>query len=333
MIRFLDRPVLQFGLAMATVMALPLSMRSGILASEILIYGLAVAACNLLLGYTGLLSFGQGIFFGIGSYVAGLSLVRVGLPAPVMLFLALVAGALVAAGVGWVSIRRQGVYFVMLTLSFSQMFYFLAYTFSGITGGDNGLLDVPRPILAGVRLSNPWTYYALVAVLFLVLFAVLQRVALSIFGRTLLAIRDNEGRAAAIGYPVRSFKVAAFAISGAVTAFAGALHAVLIGIAPLSNIDYHTSETLLIMTIIGGTANLFASLLGAGAYLLAADALSTIWPRWLLLLGLLLVVITLFMQRGLWGLVEGAVRLTAGEHPPDDPAPDRPVVLAEKVDR
>ncbi len=89
---------------------------------------------------------------------------------------------------------------------------------------------------------------------------------------------------------MRAFKVAAFAISGAVTAFAGALHAMLIGVAPLSNIDYHTSETLLIMTIIGGSANLFASLLGPGAYLLAADTLSAIWPRWLLLLGLLLIV-------------------------------------------
>lgn len=333
MIRLLDRPLLQFGLAVATVLALPLLMRSGTLASEILIYGLAVAACNLLLGYTGLLSFGQGIFFGVGSYVAGLALVRAGLPAPAALLLALVAGALVAAGVGWVSIRRQGVYFVMLTLAFSQMFYFLAYTFSGITGGDNGLLDVPRPILAGTRLSDPWAYYAFVAVLFLMLFAILQRVALSTFGRTLLAIRDNEARAGAIGYPVRSFKVAVFAISGAVTAFAGALHAMLIGVAPLSNIEYHTSETLLIMTIIGGSANLFASLLGAGAYLLAADALSAIWPRWLLLLGLLLIVVTLFMQRGLWGVIERAVGLVTREPPPEDPAPDRPAVLAEEAGR
>jgi len=223
--------------------------------------------------------------------------------------------------VGWVSIRRQGVYFVMLTLAFSQMFYFLAYTFSGITGGDNGLLDIPRPRLAGTVLSDPWTYYAFVAVLFLALFAALQRVALSTFGRTLLAIRDNEGRAGAIGYPVRAFKVAAFAISGAVTAFAGALHAMLIGVAPLSNIDYHTSETLLIMTIIGGAANLFASLLGAGAYLLAADALSAIWPRWLLLLGLLLIVITLFLQRGLWGLIEHAVALVTRAPPPEGGLP------------
>jgi branched-chain amino acid transport system permease protein len=329
MIRFLDRPLLHFGLAAATVLALPLLLRSGTLASEILLYALAVAACNLLLGYTGLLSFGQGIFFGLGSYVAGLLLLRTPLPVPAMLMVALVTGAATAAAVGWLSIRRQGVYFVMLTLAFSQMFYFLAYTFSGLTGGDNGLLDVPRPSLAGAALSNPWSYYAYVAVLFLGLFAALQRVALSTFGRTLLAIRDNEARASAIGFPVRAFKVAAFAISGAVTAVAGALHAMLIGVAPLSNIEYHTSETLLIMTIIGGSANLFASVLGAAAYLVAGDLLSAIWPRWLLLLGLILIVIALFLQRGLWGLIERAAALVSRTPIPEDTAPDRPAVPVE----
>ncbi|KMO40410.1 ABC transporter permease [Methylobacterium variabile] len=317
MTRLLERPLVHFGLAAATALVLPLVLRSGTLASEILIYGLAAAACNLLLGYTGLLSFGQGIFFGLGSYAAGLLLLRAGWPAVAMLPAVALVGAATAAGVGWLSIRRQGVYFVMLTLAFSQLFYFLSYTFSDLTGGDNGLLNVPRPRLGGQALADPWAYYAFVAVLFLALFAALQRVALSTFGRTLLAIRDNEARASAIGFPVRAFKVAAFAISGAVTALAGALHAMLIGVAPLSNIEYHTSETLLIMTIIGGAGNLFASVLGAAFYLVAGDLLSAIWPRWLLLLGALLVAIALFMQRGLWGLIERAAARLAREPRPD----------------
>jgi branched-chain amino acid transport system permease protein len=311
MTRLLERPLVHFGLAAATVLALPLLLRSGTLASEILIYGLAAAACNLLLGYTGLLSFGQGIFFGLGSYAAGLLLLRADWPAAAMLPAVALVGASAATAVGWLSIRRQGVYFVMLTLAFSQLFYFLAYTFSNLTGGDNGLLNVPRPQIGTRALADPWAYYGFVAVLFLALFAALQRVALSTFGRTLLAIRDNEARASAIGFPVRAFKVAAFAISGAVTALAGALHAMLIGVAPLSNIEYHASETLLIMTIIGGSANLFASVLGAAFYLVAGDLLSAIWPRWLLLLGALLVAIALFMQRGLWGLIERAAILFA----------------------
>lgn len=299
----LDKPVVQFGLAALTVAVLPLFLSSGILATEILIFAMVVAACNLLLGYTGLLSFGQGIFFGIGTYVAGICLTRWQVPVPLVLAGAAILGALVAALVGWLSIRRQGVYFVMLTLAFSQLFYFMAYTFSGLTGGDNGLLGVPRPSMGGAALNGPWSYYIYVAVCFLAIFAVLVMVTQSTFGRTLIAIRENEGRAAAIGFPTRLFKIEAFAISGAVTAFGGALHAMLIGVAPLSNIEYHTSELILIMTIIGGSSSLFGSVLGAGFYLLLADTLSTVWPRWLLLLGLVLVTVALFLQRGLWGLV------------------------------
>lgn len=306
-----DKPLVQFALAVLVALALPLFLKSGILASEILIFAIVVAACNLLLGYTGLLSFGQGIFFGLGTYAAGIGLTRFGLTTPVVLAGATVLGAVVAAGVGWLSIRRQGVYFVMLTLAFSQLFYFLAYTFSSVTGGDNGLLDVPRPTI-GVVLNSPWAYYAFVAVCFVVVFGLLIIVAQSTFGRTLLAIRENEARATAIGFPTKLFKTQAFAISGAVTAFGGALHAMLIGVAPLSNIEYHTSEQILIMTIIGGTSSLFGSVLGAGFFLLLADALSGIWPRWLLLLGLCLIVVALFMQRGLWGLVERASALLTG---------------------
>lgn len=299
----INKPIVQFMLALATVFVLPLFLKSGILASEILIYALITVACNLLVGYTGLLSFGQGIFFGTGSYVAGVFLTRYGIPVWLMLGIACIFGAVIATVVGWLSIRRHGVYFVMLTLAFAQFFYFLAYTFADITGGDNGLMDVPRPVI-GQALNSPWSYYVFVAISFLVIFAMMLRTTQSTFGRTLIAVRDNQERAAAIGFPVKAFKTAAFAISGAVTAYAGAMHAMLIGVAPLSNIEYHASEMILVMTIIGGSSSLFASVLGASAYLLLADWLSQIWPRWLLLLGAALVVVALFMQRGLWGLVE-----------------------------
>ncbi|QFG37805.1 branched-chain amino acid ABC transporter permease [Paracoccus pantotrophus] len=317
----LDKPYAQLALALLTVLVLPLFLKSGILATEILIFAMVVAACNLLLGYTGLLSFGQGIFFGIGTYVAGICLTRWQVPVPLVLAGAAVLGAATATLVGWLSIRRQGVYFVMLTLAFSQLFYFVAYTFSGVTGGDNGLLGVPRPSVGGTVLNAPWSYYTFVAICFVAVFAVLVMVTQSTFGRTLLAIRENEGRAAAIGFPTRLFKIEAFAISGAVTAFGGALHAMLIGVAPLSNIEYHTSELILIMTIIGGSSSLFGSVLGAGFYLLLADALSTVWPRWLLLLGLVLVTVALFLQRGLWGLVERGYDLVfRRERAPETPA-------------
>ena len=293
-------------LAIAVVLVMPLTMQSGSLASEVLIFGLAAMGCNLLLGYTGLLSFGQGIFFGLGSYTIALTLTRWPLPMPLALAAAVAMGALGAAIVGWVAIRQRGTYFVMLTLAFAQMFYFLAYSFPGLTGGDNGLLDIPRPsiAMAGLTLwplASPWQYYSFVAVVFLMAFWLLQKASNSIFGRTLLAVRDNEERAGAIGYNLRLLKLQAFVISGAVTGLAGALHAMMTGIAPLSNAEYHTSEMILVMTIIGGTGNLFASLLGSAFYALMADWLSTLWPRWLMLLGVILILVVIFMRGGLWG--------------------------------
>ena len=301
----------QLLMAIAVVLVMPLFMSSGLLASEVLIFAMAVLGCNLLLGFTGLLSFGQGIFFGMGSYALGVMLVRYQLPLLPTLAIAIAVGVISAVFVGWFAIRQRSVYFVLLTLAFSQMFYFLAYTLTDITGGDNGLLDVPRPPLTvlGIELmeiTSPWQFYSFVAICFVVVFWLLQRVTTSMFGRTLLAIRDNEVRAAAVGYNVRGFKLAVFAISGGVTALAGALLAMMAGIAPLSSIEYHTSEIILVMTIIGGTSNLFASLLGAGFYVLSADWLSSIWPRWLMLLGVLLMLISLYMQQGLWGVLEKA---------------------------
>lgn len=305
-------------LALAIVLAMPLTMQSGSLASEVLIYGLAAMGCNLLLGYTGLLSFGQGIFFGLGSYTIALTLTRWPLPMPVALALAVAMGALGAAIVGWIAIRQRGTYFVMLTLAFAQMFYFLAYSMPSITGGDNGLMDIPRPSLAmgGLTLwplTSPWQYYGFVAAVFLVAFWLLQKVSASMFGRTLLAVRDNEERAGAIGYNLRLLKLQAFVISGAVTGLAGALHAMMTGIAPLANAEYHTSEMILVMTVIGGTGNLLASLLGSAFYLLLGDWLSTLWPRWLLILGVVLIVVSLGMQRGLWGLGESTWNLLRGK--------------------
>ena len=295
--------------ALLVVVAMPLLMQSGSLASEVLIFALAAMGCNLLLGFTGLLSFGQGIFFGLGSYTIALMLTRWPVPMPVALLLAIGVGALGAAIVGWVAIRQRGTYFVMLTLAFAQMFYFIAYTSTDLTGGDNGLMDIPRPNLSFMGLEfwtlvTPWQFYSFVSVIFLVSFWLLLKVSRSTFGRTLLAVRDNEERAAAIGYNLRLLKLQAFVISGAVTGLAGALHAMMTGLAPLSNAEFHTSEMILVMTVIGGTGNLFASLLGSAFYLLVADWLSQLWPRWLLLLGLALMAVSLWMQSGLWGLCE-----------------------------
>lgn len=312
MIGFLKSKGIFGGVTLAVVAILvlmPLVLPSATLASEILIFAMAALACNLLLGYGGLLSFGQGLFFGAGSYLAALAMIHGGVGMIPALLLAAAAGAAIATCVGWLSIRRTGIYFVMLTLAFSQMGYFLAYTLSKWTGGDNGLLDVPRPNLSlfGLQiadLSGAGAYYVFVAVLFFAVFVGARRVIDSPFGSTLMAIRENETRTAAIGFDTRHFKMLAFTLSGAVTAVAGALYAMLINYVPLDNIAMAMSENIVIMTIIGGTGSLLGPLLGAGALVVLGDVLSAIWPRWQLLLGLGLILIVIFLRGGLWGGVE-----------------------------
>lgn len=300
-------------IALVLIVLMPFLLPSITLATEILIFALAALACNLLLGYTGLLSFGQGIFFGGGAYSASLVMIHLDFGLISALMTAVLIGALLALIVGALSIRRAGIYFVMLTLAFTQMAYFLAYTFSDWTGGDNGLLDVPRPALAlfGITISelkSSESFYIFVAVVFALIFVFARRIIHSPFGTTLVAIRENENRSSAVGFSTNHFKLIAFVISGAITGLAGALYAMLLNFAPLSNIDLVMSENILIMTIIGGTSSLLGSLLGAGAIILLGDLLSSIWPRWMMILGATLIAVVLFLPGGLWG---GAVLLVS----------------------
>ena len=299
--------------ALIAVIVMPMVLPSTTLATEILIFALAALGCNLLLGYTGLLSFGQGIFFGGGAYAASLSMIHLNFGLLSALLCAMIVGALLAALVGALAIRRTGIYFVMLTLAFSQMAYFLAYTLSDWTGGDNGLLDVPRPAVEifGIHLADltsSQAFYGFVAALFMLIFIFARRVIHSPFGSTLVAIRENEGRASAIGFSTSHFKLLAFVISGAITGIAGALYAMLLNFAPLSNIELMMSENILIMTIIGGTGSLLGSLLGAGTIVMLGDILSSIWPRWMIILGIALIAVVLFMPAGLWGGIESLMK-------------------------
>jgi branched-chain amino acid transport system permease protein len=294
-----------------TLLLLPLILPSLTLATEILIFALAAMACNLLLGYGGLLSFGQGIFFGGGAYLAAIAMIHAHAGFLTALLLAACSGAIIAALVGALAIRRTGIYFVMLTLAFNQTAYFIAYTLDGWTGGDNGLLDVPRPPLTIlgytlVDFSAPSAYYGFVAILFLLIFISVRRVIASPFGSTLIAIRENEARADAVGYNIRHFKIVAFAISGAITSVAGALYAMLLNFAPLENIQM--SESILTMAVIGGTGSLLGSLLGAGSWVLLSDVLVEIWPRWQILMGVALIFVVLFLRGGLWGGIEPLVK-------------------------
>jgi branched-chain amino acid transport system permease protein len=294
------------------LLVLPITLPSPTLATEILIFAMAALACNLLLGYGGLLSFGQSIFFGAGAYISSIVMIHANAGILTALLLAFCSGALIAALVGALAIRRKGIYFVMLTLAFCQTAYFIAYTLEDWTGGDNGLLDVPRPplTLLGATLSDlggALSYYTFVAVFFFLIFVAVKRVITSPFGSVLIAIRENEDRADAIGYNTRHFKIMAFAISGAITALAGGLYAMLLNFAPLENIQLSMSQHIVIMTVIGGTGSLLGSLLGAGAWVILSDILANIWPRWLILMGGSLILVVLFLRSGIYGGLESVI--------------------------
>lgn len=294
----------------AALVVLPFVLPTITLASEVVVFAVGTLSCAFLLGTVGLLSFGQGLFFGIGAYVSAVLLKDHGMETLPAVIAGCLAAALGAALVAMLAVRRYGVYFVMLTLAFAQMGYFAMLALKTLTGGENGLIGVPRPpLLGGIGLlQSPEAIYAFLAVLAFAAYLLAQRVAASPFGSVLRAIRQNEARAEAIGYGVYRFKVAAFAFAGLLAGLAGAMHTVFLGFAPPNVIELGMSERLLVMTIIGGTSAPGAAFLGAGFYVVMADWLSTLWPRWLMLVGFLVIGIVLFMRDGLWGGASAGLR-------------------------
>lgn len=296
-------PDVSTGVIAAALVALPFVLPSVTLASEVVVFAVGALSCTFLLGMVGLLSFGQGLFFGIGAYASAVLLKDHGIAT-----LPAVAAAACASGIGagllaLLAVRRQGVYFVMLTLAFAQMGYFAMLALKDLTGGENGLTGVPRPPLIGGlgTLPGPEAVYAFLAVFAFAVYLLVQRIGASPFGSVLRAIRQNEARAEALGYDVRRFKIAAFAMAGLLAGLAGAMHTVFLGFAPPNVIDLEMSERLVIMAIIGGTGAPGAAFIGAGFYVVMADWLSALWPRWLMLIGFLLIAIVLFVRGGLWG--------------------------------
>ncbi len=292
--------------------ALPFFVSSPTLAGSVLIYAVAAMACNLLLGYGGLLSFCQGAFFGLGGYLYGWVLLRAHLGVATALGLALLGCGLIAGVIGAVAIRRKGLYFVMLTLAFAQLFYFIAYSLPALTGGDNGMEGLPRlttllPFVSRLPIDDSHALYILIAIVFIAAYGLLLRVIDSPFGSVLIGIRENEHRVGPLGYNVRHYKTLAFVLSGALTGLAGAVDGMLLGMVPLSNIDIGTSQTILIAAILGGSGSLSGSVFGAAALVVASDFLSDLWPRWQMVLGVLLVLLVIFAPDGLSGLWRSVV--------------------------
>jgi branched-chain amino acid transport system permease protein len=284
-------------LILASIVLLPFIVRPAI-ASEIWIFAIFGLGLNLLLGYTGLLSFGQSTFFGSAAYVAGWLLKHYGINVFFALGIGVGVGALSALVVGYLCVQRSGLYFIMLTFALNQLFYFIAYQWTSVTGGEDGMPGVPRPEFLGVDFKNPLNYYAFVSVVFLFFLYLMKRIVESPLGKILVAIRENEVRAAAVGYNVPRLKLLAFVVGGAFSGAAGVLYAMLFGIVPLESIGFVTSGNVVFATLIGGSGSLYGPIIGSFVFIWLSESVSTLWARWPLLLGLAFVMVVMFFRGG-----------------------------------
>ncbi len=277
---------------------------------KLLCFGLFAAAFNLLLGYTGLLSFGHAAFFGGAAYVTGHLVKNVGLTPEV----GVLAGTLFAGLLGWavgsLAIRRQGIYFAMVTLALAQIVYFVALKLP-FTGGEDGLQGIPRGLLFGLIDLNrvttvggnplPLSLYYFIFALFCLGFWVIHRAIHSPFGQVLKAIRENEARAISLGYKVERFKLMAFVLSSALAGLAGSMKCLVFQLASLTDVNWHTSGEVVLMTLLGGVGTVLGPPAGAFTVVTLQSKLTMVGPWITVIIGGIFVVCVLLFRRGFIG--------------------------------
>lgn len=286
------------------------------LASRIVIYGLAAASLDLILGFGGMVSFGHAAFFGTGGYVVGILFVHgfegsevLGLfPGSDNAFLvwplAMLVAGLLAFVIGAISLRTGGVYFIMITLAFAQMLYFFFVSLEAY-GGDDGLSMYGRSRLSGLDLSGDATFYYVCLALLLTFLGLGRRLVESRFGMVIRGVRENERRMGALGYPTYRYKLACFSIAGAAAGLAGALIANQTEFVSPSLMHWTRSGEILVMVILGGMGTLFGSVFGAAAFLLLEEVLSSWTEHWMIVLGPILIFVVLFARHGIYGWLVG----------------------------
>ena len=267
-----------------------------------LCFALFACAFNLLLGYAGLMSFGHAMFFGMAAYFFGHTVKVWGWPIEFGLVAAVLGAALLGLITGALAIRRQGIYFAMITLAFAQMIYFLCVQMP-FTGGEDGLQGIPRkPLFFGlIPTENDYGLYYVVLVIFLFGFGAIYRFIHSPFGQVLKAIRDNEQRALSLGYEADRYKLLAFVLSAAVAGLAGATKAMVVHFATLTDVAASTSGEVVLMALIGGLGTITGPVVGAFVLVGMQDYLAFIGQLVLVIQGAIFVVIVLGARRGLVG--------------------------------
>ncbi|MFC3110560.1 branched-chain amino acid ABC transporter permease [Undibacterium arcticum] len=278
------------------------------LASRLLIFALAASSLNLILGFGGMVSLGHAAYFGAGAYTVGI-LMQYGVASAWLAWpAATLLGAALALLIGAVSLRTRGVYFIMITLAFAQMMYYLFISLKAF-GGDDGMSLAARSSIGigggiGVELASDSTFYYVVLGIITAALFLLQRLINSRFGRVLQAVRENEARMAAIGYPVFRYKLVCFVIAGALASLAGALMANQNMLVSPNLVHWTQSGSLMVMVILGGSGYFFGGLIGAVAMLLLEEILSGYTEHWQLVLGLILLAVVLLLPNGLASLAD-----------------------------
>jgi branched-chain amino acid transport system permease protein len=265
-----------YGLLLLALIAVPFIGVYPLFVMKVLCFALFAAAFNLLIGYTGLLSFGHAMFLGMAGYTTGYAIQTLGYPPEVGVLAGTAAATLLGLVVGLFAIRRQGIYFAMVTLALAQMVYFV-FLQAPFTHGEDGLQGVPRGKLFGLlSLSSDITLYYVIVVVMVLMFLLIVRIVHSPFGQVLVAIKENEPRAVSLGYDTDRFKLLAFVLSAGIAGLAGSLKVLVLGFETLSDAYWTMSGLVILMTLVGGMGTLFGPLLGAALIVALEDRLGDI---------------------------------------------------------
>jgi branched-chain amino acid transport system permease protein len=276
---------------------------------KLLCFAMFACAYNLLLGFGRMLSFGHAAFFGSAAYATSWLVTAHAWGPGAAIFAGLAVAAVLGLFIGGLAIRRQGIYFAMITLALGQLVYFVCLE-APFTGGENGLQDVPRGKLFGMLpLSSDLVMYYLVLAVFVAVFLFIRRVVSSPFGQVLKAIRENEPRAVSLGYDINRYKLLAFVLSATLAGVAGSLDALVLGFTTLSDVQQSNSGQVILMTLLGGTGTFFGPVVGAALVVTLQEYLSDIVGGWVTaIIGVIFVACVLSFRRGIVGELAALLR-------------------------
>lgn len=279
------------------------------LASRVVVLGLAAMAVNFLLGFTGVLSFGHAAYFGLGAYGAAMTIKYMVPSTALSIVIGVIVGTAAAALIGALIVKLRGTYFAMVTIAFGQVFYFIAFRWNSVTGGDDGITGWQRrPLNFGFAtldiLGNDKAFYYMVLALFAIAVAVMALLLRSPLGRTLVAIRENERRARFLGIPVERHIWLSFVISGAFAALAGSMYALLSNFTDPRSLHWTLSGNFVIMAVLGGMRSFWGPLVGAAIFVVLQDYVSSHTENWMSFIGLFFVLVVTFFPRGVMGIVK-----------------------------